>query len=51
MPRASLPADGSVSPYTQNIPTGASVRLSITIDARGRVNGIDHNFEWGPTTA
>jgi hypothetical protein len=44
-----LPADGTVSPYTQNLPTGAQTRLDITIDARGRVNGIDHHFEWGPS--
>jgi len=32
----------------QAIPTGAAARLAITVDARGRVDGIDWHFEWGP---
>ena len=27
-----------------NIPTGASQRLDITVDARGRVDGVDYQF-------
>lgn len=29
---------------TQNIPTGQANRLNITIDARGRVDGVEYHF-------
>ncbi len=29
---------------TQNIPTGAQTRLDVTVDARGRVDGVDYQF-------
>jgi hypothetical protein len=29
-----------------NIPTGPQARLEITIDSRGRVDGIDWSFAW-----
>lgn len=31
---------------TLNIPTGASQRLTITIDANGRIDGVDYFFMW-----
>lgn len=31
-----------------SIPTGPQVRLEITVDQFGRVNGLDHRFDWGP---
>lgn len=33
----------------QALPTGAQTRLGITIDSRGRVDGIDHSFQYGPS--
>lgn len=33
--------------FSQNVPGSAQARLDITIDARGRVNGIDHSFSYG----
>jgi hypothetical protein len=33
---------------TQDIPTGAQARLDITIDARGRVNGVDYSVQHQP---
>jgi hypothetical protein len=33
--------------FSQAIPTGAAVRLGVTIDARGRVDGIDWSFSYG----
>lgn len=31
----------------QALPTSPAARLEITVDSRGRVNGLDHTFEWG----
>jgi len=38
------------SPFSQNIPTGAQTKLDISIDARGRVDGVDWTASWGSTT-
>lgn len=38
------------SPFSQNVPTTAQTKLDISIDARGRVDGIDWNASWGSTT-
>lgn len=34
----------------QNIPTNQANRLDLTIDARGRPDGIDYTLQWGPGT-
>lgn len=39
---------GPNSTFDQNLPSGAQTRLDITVDARGRVDGIDWSFQWGP---
>lgn len=38
-------AGGTLS---QAIPTGPAVRLGITVDGRGRVDGVDWSFSYGP---
>jgi len=47
-PAGQVPQGASVGTFSQNLPGNAQSRLEITIDARGRVDGIDHHFEWGP---
>jgi hypothetical protein len=34
----------------RNIPTNQANRLELTVDARGRPDGIDYNIVWGPDT-
>lgn len=31
---------------TQNIPTGQQARFDITIDAQGRIDGVEYRFSW-----
>lgn len=33
---------------TQNIPTGQANQFGLSLDARGRVNGVSWSVEWGP---
>lgn len=30
------------------VPTAGAQRLDIGVDAKGRIGGIDHRYEWGP---
>lgn len=34
--------------FDQALPTTLGTRFDITIDQFGRVDGIDHRFQWGP---
>lgn len=44
---ALVDAGGSL---TQVIPTGQANRLDLTVDSRGRPDGIDYTFQWGAGT-
>lgn len=42
-----VPPGGTLN---QNIPTSQANKLDLTIDARGRPDGIDYTLQWGPGT-
>jgi hypothetical protein len=47
-PAGQVPQGASLGTFSQNLPGNAQSRLGISIDERGRVDGLDHHFEWGP---
>lgn len=34
------------SPWAQNVPSAVADRFSLSVDSRGRLVGLTHNFEW-----
>lgn len=39
------------STFSQAIPPGQANQFGLSLDARGRVNGVDWSVEWGPFAA
>lgn len=36
----------SPSPWSQNVPSAVADRFALRVDSRGRLDGLDHNFEY-----
>lgn len=41
---------GNGGTLNQNLPTSQAQKLDLTIDSRGRPDGIDYTLMWGPGT-
>lgn len=42
-------APAAASPWSQNISAAVANQFNLSVDTRGRLVGIEHNFEWPVT--